>query len=78
MSRHRRRSSGSSLDLGLQNGPDGRIYGFTTSCLYRLDPSSLSIVEVIREEDAFTVAGPILEGEIYFATGHRLRAVKLF
>ena len=69
---------GDPLDLGLQNGPDGKIYGFTTSCIYRLDPSSLSVEEVIREEDAFTVAGPILGRELYFATGHRLRAVKLF
>ncbi|HID09767.1 MAG TPA: hypothetical protein EYP17_00505 [Candidatus Latescibacteria bacterium] len=69
---------GEPLDLGLQNGPDGKIYGFTSSCIYRLDPSSLSLKEVIQEEGAFTVAGPILERHIYFATGHRLRAVEVF
>ena len=69
---------GDPLDLGLRNGPDGKIYGFTTSCIYCLDPASLSLQELIREENAFTVAGPILGEEIYFAIGHRLRAVKLF
>ena len=70
--------SGDPLDLGLRNGPDGKIYGFTNSCLYRLDPSSLSVEEVLREEHAFTVAGPILGRELYFATGHRLRAANIF
>lgn len=69
---------GEPLDLGLQNGFDGNIYGFTTSCIYCLDPSSLSVEEIVREENAFTVAGPILGREIYFATGHRLRAAKIF
>ena len=68
--------SGRPLDLGLQNGPDGMIYGFTNSCVYRLDPSSLTVEEVVR--DSFGIAGPILGQEIYFATGHRLRAVGLF
>lgn len=67
---------GHPLDLGLQNGPDGKIYGFTNSCIYRFDPTSLTVNEIIR--DSFSVAGPILGQEIYFATGHRLRAVKLF
>jgi hypothetical protein len=67
---------GRPLDLGLQNGPDGKIYGFTNSCIYRLDPNSLVVEEIIQ--DSFSIAGPILGQEIYFATGHRLRAVKLF
>ena len=69
---------GHPLDLGLQNGPDGKIYGFTPSCIYRLDPSSLAVEEIVREEGAFTVAGPILGGEIYFASGHHLRAARIF
>jgi hypothetical protein len=69
---------GDPLDLGLQNGPDGKIYGFTTSCVYRLDPDSLSVEEVLHEENAFTVAGPILGRALYFATGHRLRAARIF
>ena len=70
--------AGGPLDLGLQNGPDGKIYGFTSSRIYRLDPSSLAVEEVVREEGAFSVAGPILGEDIYFATGHWLRAVKIF
>ena len=72
-------ASGRPLDLGLQNGPDGKIYGFTSACIYRLDPSSLNVEEVlVQEEGTFTVAGPIVGDEIYFATGHRLRAAKIF
>ncbi len=67
--------SGHPLDLGLQNGPDGMIYGFTNSCIYRLDPVSLAVEEVIQ--GTFSIAGPILGQDIYFATGHRLRAAKL-
>ena len=70
--------NGRPLDLGLQNGPDGKIYGFTTSCVYRLDPNSLAREEVIVEENGFSVAGPILARDIYFAKGHRLRAAQIF
>jgi hypothetical protein len=66
------------LDLGLQTGPDGKIYGFTSSCIYRLDPSSLAVQEIIRAEGAFEVAGPIVGEDIYFATGRRLRAARIF
>ena len=69
---------GAPLDLGLQIGPDGWIYGFTRSCIYRLDPASLTIEELIREEDAFGVAGPIVEGQVYFAQGHHLMVARLF
>ena len=69
---------GRPLDLGLQNGPDGGIYGFTSSCIYRLDPKTLEVEEGVREEDGFDVAGPILGTDVYFATGCRLRAVRLF
>ncbi|MGB9597268.1 MAG: hypothetical protein ACPL7B_13385, partial [Candidatus Poribacteria bacterium] len=40
--------TGHPLDLGLQNGPDGKIYGFTSSCIYCLDLSTLEI-EVLVE-----------------------------
>ena len=69
---------GGALDLGLQNGPDGKIYGFTSSCIYRLDPSTQTIEEVIQEDGAFSIAGPIVGDSIYFAKGHRLRAAKVF
>ncbi|MFH1007705.1 MAG: hypothetical protein V1800_09420 [Candidatus Latescibacterota bacterium] len=65
--------SGDPLDLGLQTGPDGRIYGFTTSCIYRLDPASLSLEILLHQEDAFAVAGPLIGRNIYFAKGHLLR-----
>ena len=64
-------------DLGLQNGPDGKIYGFTSTSIYRLHPDSLAI-EVVYEGSGFGIAGPILGKELYFATGHHLRAVKVF
>jgi len=70
--------NGRPLDLGLQNGPDGKIYGFTTSCVYRLDPNSLAIEELIVEEDGFSIAGPIVGQDIYFAKGHWLRAAQIF
>jgi streptogramin lyase len=70
---------GSPLDLGLQNGPDGQIYGFTSACIYRLDPGSLR-VEVVTplEPKGRNVAGPIVGQDIYFAKGHRLMAAKIF
>jgi streptogramin lyase len=69
---------GGPLDLGLQNGPDGQIYGFTSSCLYRLDPATLKVEEVMRlGGDGRTIAGPIRGDSIYFAQGHRLMAAKL-
>jgi hypothetical protein len=66
------------LDLGLQNGPDGRIYGFARSCIYRVDPASLAVEEVLRAPGAFHIAGPIVGKEVYFATNHRLRCAKIF
>lgn len=66
---------GHPLDLGLQTGPDGMIYGFTRSCLYRLAPSDLSITEMVREDDAFHVPGPIINDRIYFARVHELCSV---
>jgi len=52
------------------------IYGFTSSCIYRLDPISLD-VKVLIEGD-FSVAGPIVGNCIYFAKGHILRMLYLF
>lgn len=68
---------GDPLDLGLQNGPDGKIYGFTRSCIYRLDPDSLTVKVITSDDRGFNVAGPILGENIYFATGHRLRAARI-
>ncbi|MEK7400437.1 MAG: hypothetical protein AAB116_26120 [Candidatus Poribacteria bacterium] len=68
--------SGHPLDLGLQNAPDGKIYGFTSSCIYRLDPSTLS-VEVLINGD-FGISGPIIGNSIYFSTGHHLKCARIF
>ena len=68
---------GNPLDLGLQDGSDGKIYGFTRTCIYRVDPDSLKAEVIIRDNEGFSVAGPILGEDIYFATGHRLRAAKI-
>jgi len=69
---------GRPLDLGITLGPDGKVYGFTDSCLYRLDPEKWNIFELIENEKAFDVAGPIVGQYIYFAKGPELKAVKLF
>ncbi|MHB9028735.1 MAG: hypothetical protein ACYC9O_08200 [Candidatus Latescibacterota bacterium] len=70
---------GSPLDNGLQLGPDGYVYGFTSSCLYRFKPSAGPIFEeIVREENGFSVPGPIVGTEIYFAKGYVLRSIRLF
>ncbi len=68
---------GDPLDLGLQNGSDGKIYGFTRSCIYQLEPDSLTVKVITGKGIKFNVAGPILGKDIYFATGHRLRAARI-
>lgn len=69
---------GAPCDLGLILGPDGMVYGFTRSCLYRLDPESLKATEILRQEEEFEIAGPILGNEIYYAKGPALKSVTLF
>jgi len=69
---------GTPLDLGLQWGPDGRIYGFTSRCLYRLQPDSLEVEQLICRPNTFSTPGPIIGRDIYFGTYHHLRAIRLF
>jgi hypothetical protein len=69
---------GAPLDLGLQLGPDGQVYGFTKSCLYRLDPETLAVTDILRQEDGFDIAGPILGNDIYYAKNVELRSIRLF
>jgi hypothetical protein len=71
-------TQGNPLDLDLQNGRDGKIYGFTRSCIYRVDPDSLAMKVLVRDDRGFSVAGPILGKDIFFATGHKLRAARIF
>lgn len=66
----------SPLDLGLLEGPDGSIYGFTGSSIYRFDPAAQKIEPVLRGD--FSVAGPRLGNDLYFATGHILRSARIF
>lgn len=70
--------AGAPLDLGLALGPDGKVYGFTKSCLYRLDPDSLKATAILTQEDEFEIAGPILGNDIYYAKGPTLKSVTLF
>ncbi len=69
---------GAPRDLGLTLGPDGKVYGFTRSCLYRLDPATLQVKEILKQEDEFEIAGPILGNDIYYAKGPALKCVTLF
>jgi hypothetical protein len=69
---------GAPLDLGLQNGPDGYIYGFTRSALYRVNPKTLAVQTILEAQDAFDAPGPILGKDIYFATGPDLKSIRLF
>jgi streptogramin lyase len=70
--------AGAPLDLGLTLGRDGQAYGFTKSCLYRLDPETLKATEILREEDGFEIAGPILGDDIYYGKGPALKSVAIF
>ncbi|OGD21670.1 MAG: hypothetical protein A2W03_17185 [Candidatus Aminicenantes bacterium RBG_16_63_16] len=70
--------AGRPLDLGLQFGPDGRLYGFTKSAFYRVNPKTMKLETIIAAGDAFTVAGPIIGKNIYFAGRHELKTIRLF
>jgi hypothetical protein len=68
---------GRPLDLGLQVGPDGAVYGFTTRFFYRVDITSLS-VDVVFESVDMSAAGPIMGQAVYFASGERLLSAQVF
>ncbi len=70
--------SGKPLDLGLQFGPDSRLYGFTKTCLYRVNPKTMKLETVIAPEKGISVAGPVIGKNIYFADNHRLQTARLF
>ncbi len=69
---------GDALDQGLVAGPDGKVYGMTRSCLYRLDPKTLAITPVLAAADEFDAVGPIVGKNIYYAKGVTLKSVNLF
>jgi len=68
---------GRPLDLGLQLGPDGKVYGFTSRCLYTLDLNSFKVDVVVAQDGTFDTPGPIIGERVYFATNHRLRAMQI-
>ncbi|MGQ9673509.1 MAG: hypothetical protein ACUVV5_10290 [Candidatus Aminicenantales bacterium] len=70
--------AGEPLDHGLQLGPDGKVYGFTNSSLYRLDPATLAMTEILHLENGFDIAGPFLGPDIYFSKKAELRSVRIF
>jgi streptogramin lyase len=68
------------VDNGLQNGPDGKIYGLTNLCIFRLDPSSLEVEEIVVFPEPLgghAAAGPIVDGQLYYSSGHRLMAARI-
>ena len=64
---------GRPLDLGLQNGPGGKIYGFTTGSFYAFDPAHRAITPLYEEEDAFQIPGPVMGNSVYFAKKHEMK-----
>jgi hypothetical protein len=69
---------GNPLEIGLQTGPDGMVYGFTDSAIYRLVPGAGKVQEVFRQDGAFQIPGPIIGVRIYYGKVHQLRAVRIF
>jgi len=71
---------GGPVDNGLQVGPDGRVYGVTHNCIFRLEPASLAIDEIVAFPEPLrghAAAGPIINGELYYSSGHRLIAARI-
>lgn len=68
---------GPPLDGGLRTGPDGIIYGFTRSALYRLSPENMDITVICHAENTFHVPGPIRDGNAYFTKVHEICSVNL-
>ena len=66
---------GRPLDLGLQTGPDGKIYGFTTASFYEFDPTHRAITPLYEKKDAFQIPGPVMGNSVYFAKKARDEAV---
>ena len=67
---------GRPLDLGLQTGSDGAIYGFTSQCFYWVDLSAGQIEQIFNAE--ISVAGPIVGQDVYFGDGCVLKSVSVF
>ncbi len=64
---------GRPLDLGLQTGPDGKIYGFTSASFYEFDPARRAVTSLYKEKDAFQIPGPVMGNNVYFAKKHEMK-----
>ncbi len=64
---------GRSLDGGIQTGPDGNVYGFTTGCFYRFDPAASVVTSIHEEQSAFQTPGPMYGDGVYYAKKHELK-----
>lgn len=64
---------GRSLEGGLQTGPDGGVYGFTTGCFYCFDPGAGTVTTIHDERAAFQHPGPMYGDGVYFAKKHELK-----
>lgn len=64
---------GRSLEGGLQTGPDGGIYGFTTDCFYRFDPATGVVTTIHEAPSAFQNPGPMYGDGVYFTKKHELK-----
>jgi len=73
-----RLAAAKALDLSLMQGPDGKLYGFTDNYLYTADPMSLDYKVLYTSKGLFEVPGPIIDKDIYFASGQKLMAIRLF
>ena len=64
---------GHALDCGIQIGPDGGVYGFTTDCFYRFDPADGVVTTIHEAPSAFQNPGPMYGDFVYFTKRHELK-----
>ena len=64
---------GRALEGGIQTGPDGGIYGFTSGCFFRFDPATGVVTRVYEEQAAFQNPGPMDRDGVYFTKKHELK-----
>ena len=49
------------------------MYGFTTGCFFRFDPSTSALNTLHEEPGAFQNTGPMDEDGVYFTKKHELK-----
>lgn len=71
-------SFGRPLEWALQIGPDGAVWGVTRNLIYRIEPGTADAHPVcIPATKRIDVAGPIVDGNLWFAHGPRLCRIRL-